>query len=166
ISNGSKVVYTITREEPDNSFSTLFSAIIAAYNWNSNLFDTWRFWPIIIIGVVVIYYCLITILCNNNNTSKFIKSAAFENANKNGKRAVLGFQSRLIYDYANLEGSAFTSKKSEFVSKAKDKFRESTPMYLDAESQIHTEHNNKFFINNDDMKSILASDNDDKVTQS
>ncbi|CAG8802309.1 18518_t:CDS:2, partial [Dentiscutata erythropus] len=148
----SKVVYTITGEELDNSFSNLFSAIIAAYNWNSNLFDTWGFWSLIIIGVVGNIGFIIIL---QNVIISFI-SASFENADKNGKRAILSFQSRLIYDYANLEGSAFTSKKN------KCKAWESTPMYLDAESQIHTEHDNKFFIDDDNMKSILASDNDNK----
>ncbi|CAG8453148.1 15026_t:CDS:10 [Dentiscutata erythropus] len=50
-SNGSDT-YTMTEDEPDNSFSNLFSSIVAAYNWDSIPLDAWDFWPLIIISVI------------------------------------------------------------------------------------------------------------------
>ncbi|RIB26168.1 hypothetical protein C2G38_2164010 [Gigaspora rosea] len=97
VSNGSEEIYNMTGIELGNSFSNPFRAIIAAYYWSSNSFDVWGFWPLIII--------------------------TFEDANKDGKRAVLNFQSRLIYDYALCENSAFTSKQNDFDCKFNNKLK-------------------------------------------
>ncbi|CAG8785486.1 7331_t:CDS:10, partial [Gigaspora margarita] len=125
-SNESGVDYNVTEEETDNSFSSIFSAIVAAYNWDSIPLDNWDFWPL------------------------------------NGKRAVLNFQRSLIFYYAFLEDSIFTTRRSEFDSKLKDKLRmryicfyneesitkkwverskewKSNPIYVHAEGQTETE---------------------------
>ncbi|CAG8520403.1 26986_t:CDS:2 [Gigaspora margarita] len=98
----------------------------------------------------------------------------------NGKRTVLNFQSRLIYDYARLENSAFTSGKSDFDNQLKNKLRvkyvcfydepsitkawrdeakewETTPIYWNAESQVSTEDECKFFMDHEDIRFIWIS---------
>ncbi|CAG8841342.1 15674_t:CDS:2, partial [Racocetra persica] len=47
-SNERDVIYTISGMEV-NSFLDLFSAVVAAYNWDSISLDTWGFWPLVII---------------------------------------------------------------------------------------------------------------------
>ncbi|CAG8749476.1 2376_t:CDS:2, partial [Cetraspora pellucida] len=179
-----EVDYTMAEEEQDNSFSTLFSAIIAAYNWDSNSFDVWGFWPLIIIGVIG---NIIFVIILQNVIISFM-SAAFEDADKEGKRAVLNYQSRLIYDYALLEDSPFTTGTSDFDSKLKNKLRvryicfynefsitkawreeskewESTPIYLNAESQIQTEDESDFTIKKEDFEFIWTSMENEKTAE-
>ncbi|KAF0436922.1 transient receptor potential channel pyrexia-like [Gigaspora margarita] len=118
-SNESGVDYNVTEEETDNSFSTIFSAIVAAYNWNSIPLDNWDFWPLIIISVIGNIAFVIIL----QNVIISFMSAAFDNADEDGKRAVLNFQRGLISYYAFLEDSIFTTRCSEFDSNLKDKLR-------------------------------------------
>ncbi|CAG8624189.1 22642_t:CDS:2, partial [Dentiscutata erythropus] len=93
-------------------------------------------------------------------------SAAFEDADKDGKHTFLTFQSGLINDYVNLENSAFTSGKSNIDTALKDKLREykkweSIPIYSNLEVQMPTEEDksdendeSEFFIEKEDIKFI------------
>ncbi|RIB17548.1 hypothetical protein C2G38_2187054 [Gigaspora rosea] len=184
VSNGSEVIYNMTGIEPGNSFSNPFRAIIAAYYWSSNSFDAWGFWPLIIISVI---FNIIFIIILQNVIVSFM-SAAFKDANRDGKRAVLNFQSRLIYDYALRENSAFTSRKNDFDCKFNDKLRikyvcfynelsitkawrneskewESEPIYLDAENQIQKKSENEFSIEDEDIKFIWVKEKDETTKQ-
>ncbi|CAG8784886.1 5360_t:CDS:2, partial [Dentiscutata erythropus] len=181
--NGSTIIYNMTEEEPEDIFTNPFTAIIAAYNWDSISLDVWGFWPLLIISVIgnIVFVIIL------QNVIVSFMSAAFENADKDGKCAVLTFQSRLIYDYANLERSAFTSGKSNFDNELKDKLRvkyicfynepsitkawkheskewESTPIYSNFESEIQAEddksdesYESEFFIEKEDIKFIWTS---------
>ncbi|CAG8672711.1 7536_t:CDS:2 [Gigaspora margarita] len=104
----------------------------------------------------------------------FSNPFTFESADKDGKRTVLNFQSRLIYDYARLENSAFTSGKSDFDKKLKIRLKvkyvyfydersitkawkdeakewDSIPIYWNAESKISTDNDCKYFIEQEDI---------------
>ncbi|KAF0515751.1 transient receptor potential channel pyrexia-like [Gigaspora margarita] len=175
ITNGSNG-FNLTEGKPENIFSNPFSSIISAYNWDSTALDAWGFWPLIIISVLG---NIVFIIILQNVIISFM-SAAFESADKDGKRTVLNFQSRLIYDYARLENSAFTSGKSDFDNKLKNKLRvkyvcfydepsitkawrdeakewETTPIYWNAESQVSTEDECKFFMDHEDIRFIWIS---------
>ncbi|KAF0515753.1 transient receptor potential channel pyrexia-like [Gigaspora margarita] len=182
VMNGSSVVYNMTEETPENLFSNPFNAIISAYDWDTIALSTWGFWPLAIISVLG---NIVFIVILQNVIISFM-SAAFESAEKDGKKAVLNFQSRLINEYAHLEYSAFTSGRSNFENKLKKKLKvkyvcffneptitkawsdeskdwKSTPIYSNAESQIPTETECKFDIENDYLQFIWAektTDND------
>ncbi|CAG8672706.1 6572_t:CDS:2, partial [Scutellospora calospora] len=94
-------------------------SIMAAYNWNSISLDSWNFWPLIIFSIMA---NIIFVIILQNVIISFM-SAAFDSANNDGKRGVLNFQTSLIYDYAILESSSFTSGYSDFDSKLKDELR-------------------------------------------
>ncbi|CAG8789222.1 28552_t:CDS:2, partial [Gigaspora margarita] len=170
------VVYNMTEEEPEDSFSNIFNAIIAAYNWDSISLDTWHFWSLIIIGVIGNIAFVIIL----QNMIVSFMSAAFEDADENGKRAVLNFQKGLISYYAFLEDSIFITGRSEFDSKLKNKLRmryicfyneesitkkwvekseewKSTPIYENAEGQAKTE--SEVVIDNENFKFIWTSGN-------
>ncbi|CAG8485326.1 27611_t:CDS:2 [Dentiscutata erythropus] len=119
VSNGSDSVFNMTGEEPNNLFSNFFSAIITVYNWDSVSLDTWGFWPLIIMSVIgnVIFVIIL------QNVIISFMSAAFEDADKDGKHAVIFNQSKLIYDYAFKENSIFFSGQTDLDSKLKDKLR-------------------------------------------
>ncbi|CAG8533156.1 8850_t:CDS:1 [Gigaspora margarita] len=54
---------------------------------------------------------------------KFIKSAAFEDADKDGKRAVLYNRSSLLYEYMLLKHSGFNTGRTRLDSELKVKLR-------------------------------------------
>ncbi|CAG8805715.1 16510_t:CDS:2, partial [Cetraspora pellucida] len=173
VSNDSEVAYIMTGKEPENSFSNLFNAIFAAYNWDSIALDTWGFWPLIIINVIG---SIVIVLILQNIIISFM-SVALEDADNFGKRAVLNFQCKLIYYHAVLKNSALASGYNDFHSKFKDKLEvkyicfyndqsitnawrdeskkwETFPIYLNAEKQMQTEEESEFFIKKDDLKFI------------
>ncbi|KAF0561756.1 transient receptor potential ion channel protein [Gigaspora margarita] len=129
VSNESKVVYTMTGK-PENSFLNSFTAIIAVYNWDSLSLDTWGFWPLIILSVIG---NIVFVIILQNVIISFM-SAAFENADKDGKRAVLYYQSSLIYEYILLKNSAFISGQTDLDSKFKAKLRMKYICFYDDES--------------------------------
>ncbi|RIB29247.1 hypothetical protein C2G38_2057103 [Gigaspora rosea] len=170
--NGSTVVYNMTGEAPENLFTNPFSAIISAYNWDSIALDTWGFWPLTIISV----FGNIGFIIILQNVIISFMSAAFERAEK---QSVLNFQSRLINEYARLENSVFTFKRSYFENQLKVKLKvkyvcfynepsitktwrdeskewKSTPIYLNAESQMPTENECKFYIKDKYLEFIWA----------
>ncbi|KAF0462683.1 transient receptor potential channel pyrexia-like [Gigaspora margarita] len=175
ITNGN-TKFNLTGGEPENIFSNPFSSIISAYNWNSTALDAWGFWPLIIISVLG---NIVFIIILQNVIISFM-SGAFESADKYGKRTVLNFQSCLIYDYARLENSAFTTGKSDFDKQFKKKLRvkyvcfydeplitkawrdegkewDANPIYWNAESQISTENECKYFMEDVDLRFIWIS---------
>ncbi|RIB29256.1 hypothetical protein C2G38_2057130 [Gigaspora rosea] len=185
ITNGS-IELNLTEGEPENIFSNPFSSIISAYNWDSTSLDTWGFWPLIIISVLG---NIVFIIILQNVIISFM-SAAFESADKDGKRTVLNFQSRLIYDYARLENSAFTAGRSDIDKKLKTKLKvkyvsfydepsitkawrdeakewESTPIYWNAEKQISTEDDCKYFMEYEDIGFIWIPEkkNEEETTK-
>ncbi|CAG8475058.1 28866_t:CDS:2 [Gigaspora margarita] len=129
VSNGSKIVYTMAGE-PENSFLNPFSAIIAVYNWDQLSLDTWGFWPLIILSIIgnIVFVIIL------GNVIVSFMSAAFENADKDGKRAVLYYQSSLIYEYMLLKNSAFISGQTDLDSKFKAKLRMKYICFYDDES--------------------------------
>ncbi|CAG8677421.1 14161_t:CDS:2 [Dentiscutata erythropus] len=175
--NGSTIVYNMTEEKPEDIFTNPFNAIIAAYNWDSILLDGWGFWPLLIISVIGNFIFVIIL----QNVIISFMSAAFENADKNGKHVILALQSRLICDYANLENSVLTSGKSNLNYKFKDNLRvkyicfynepsitktwkeeskecESSPIYSNIESLKQTEEDeSEFFIEKENIKFIWTS---------
>ncbi|CAG8801991.1 120_t:CDS:2 [Gigaspora margarita] len=158
VMNGSSVVYNMTEETPENLFSNPFNAIISAYDWDTIALSTWGFWPLAIISVLG---NIVFIVILQNVIISFM-SAAFESAEKDGKKAVLNFQSRLINEYAHLEYSAFTSGRT-WSDESKD--WKSTPIYSNAESQIPTETECKFYIENDlEFIWTLAKKDEGKTT--
>ncbi|RIB29244.1 hypothetical protein C2G38_1198129 [Gigaspora rosea] len=172
VMNGSTVVYNMTGEAPENQFSNPFSAIISAYNWDSIALDTWGFWPLVIISVLGNFLFIILL----QNVIISFMSAAFESA---GKLPVLYYQSRLINEYARLKDSVFTSGRSVFDKQLKNKLKvkyvcfynepsltkiwrdeskewKLIPIYSNAESQIPTENDCKYFIEHEDIGFIWA----------
>ncbi|KAF0561757.1 transient receptor potential channel pyrexia-like [Gigaspora margarita] len=116
--------------KPENSFLNSFTAIIAVYNWDSLSLDTWGFWPLIILSVIG---NIVFVIILQNVIISFM-SAAFENADKDGKRAVLYYQSSLIYEYILLKNSAFISGQTDLDSKFKAKLRMKYICFYDDES--------------------------------
>ncbi|CAG8575652.1 20236_t:CDS:2 [Dentiscutata erythropus] len=174
--NGSNIVYNMTEEEPEDIFTNPLNSIIAAYNWGSISLDDWGFWPLLIISVIGNIAFVIIL----QNVIISFMSAAFENADKNGKRVILTFQSRLIYDYVNLENSAFTSGMNYFDTRLKDKLRvkyicfyneplirkawrdeskewESSPIYSNVEGKMQIEDESELFIEEEDINFIWTS---------
>ncbi|RIB29258.1 hypothetical protein C2G38_2057139 [Gigaspora rosea] len=174
VMNGSTVAYNMTGEAPENLFSNPFTAIISAYNWDSIALDTWGFWPLAIINVLGNIFFIILL----QNVMISFMSAVFESA---GKRNVIYFQSILIYECARLKDSAFTSGRNYFDKRLKNKLKvkyvcfydnpsiteawrdkakkwESTPIYWNAESQISTENDCKYFMEHEDIGFIWRSE--------
>ncbi|RIB26874.1 hypothetical protein C2G38_143873 [Gigaspora rosea] len=129
VSNGSKVVYTMTGE-PENLFLNPFSAIIAVYNWESLSLDNWGFCPLIILSIIG---NIVFVIILQNVIISFM-SAAFESADKDGKRAVLYYQSSLLYEYMLLKNSAFISGQTDLDSKLKAKLKMKYICFYDDES--------------------------------
>ncbi|CAG8516674.1 33587_t:CDS:2, partial [Racocetra persica] len=104
---------------PDNPFTNIVSAVLATYNWDSIQFNAWDFWPLVIISVIGRFFYIVILA----NVIISFMSHAFANAKEESRRGVLRFQKDLIFDYAILEGSSFTSKINSFDSQFKDKLR-------------------------------------------
>ncbi|CAG8495120.1 1611_t:CDS:2 [Racocetra persica] len=129
ISNGSDVIYTMAGEEPVNSFSNLFSAIIAAYNWDSISLDAWGFWPLVIIDGkrAVLKYQRDFI-----SYYAFLERSAFTAIHSDfDSKFKVGLDMKYICFYNELSITKSWNEKSQSWK--------SNPIYIHAESQIQTD---------------------------
>ncbi|CAG8521019.1 16050_t:CDS:2 [Dentiscutata erythropus] len=112
--------YIQLSEESDNPFANPLSSILAAFYWDSTIFDFWNFWPLTIINVI--FGFLIVIVLEDIIIS-FMGSFM--------GRSVLQIRNAFIYNYAFLEGSSLSSEMNIYDFKFKDKFKIRYICFLD-----------------------------------
>ncbi|PKY59389.1 hypothetical protein RhiirA4_482104 [Rhizophagus irregularis] len=95
--------FTLTGESPDNTFDTIWGAILSAYYWGSINGSTYHYWPLKLftfIGNVILVLVL-------SNMIIALMSDTFTQAKKYGIIGLLLFRTDLIHDYESINNPGY-----------------------------------------------------------
>ncbi|CAB4379754.1 unnamed protein product [Rhizophagus irregularis] len=106
--------FTLTGENPNNPFDTIWDAILSAYYWNAINLSPYNYWPLKLFSffanIILVLVLLNMIIALMNDT--------FNKAKEDGKLGLLMYRVELINDYERLNDPFFSvslNNKSSYI---------------------------------------------------